>query len=89
MDPAQGENSHRTFFIDTRNTRTEDTVVDKVLFKLFFNEQDLYMGFIISADMAVDPGGELGDPGVNPRQVRPTTARPPAHNPYEEPATIF
>lgn len=36
----------------------------------------------MSADMAVDPGGELGDPGVNPGQVWSATAGPPAHNPY-------
>lgn len=43
-------------------------------------------GFV-SADMAVDPGGELVDPGVDPRQVWPTTAYPPAHNANQEPAT--
>lgn len=43
-------------------------------------------GLDMSADMAVDPGGELADPGVNSRQVRSTTAQPPAHNANEEPA---
>ena len=43
--------------------------------------------FILSADMAVDPGGELVDPGVDPRKVWSATARPPAHNANQEPAT--
>lgn len=41
----------------------------------------------MSADMALDPGGELVDPGVDPRQVWSTTARPPADNANQEPAT--
>lgn len=45
------------------------------------------MGLMVSANMAVDPGGELGDPGVDSRQVWSAAAGPPAHNPYEEPAT--
>jgi len=45
------------------------------------------MTFIMSADMAVDPRGELVDPGVNPRQVGSATAGPPADNPNQEPAT--
>lgn len=32
----------------------------------------------MSADMAVDPGGELVDPGVDARQVWSATASPPA-----------
>lgn len=41
----------------------------------------------VSTDMALDPGGELIDPGVDPRQVWSTTARPPADNANQEPAT--
>lgn len=41
----------------------------------------------MSADMAVDPGGELVDPGVDPRQVWSATARPPADDANQEPAT--
>lgn len=43
--------------------------------------------FIVSADMAVDPGGELVDPGVDPREVWSATARPPADDANQEPAT--
>ena len=41
----------------------------------------------MSADMAVDPGGELVDPGVDPRQVWSAAARPPADDTDQEPAT--
>lgn len=41
----------------------------------------------VSADMAVDPGGELVDPGVDPRQVGSAAARPPADDAHQEPAT--
>lgn len=41
----------------------------------------------VLADMAVDPGGELVDPGVDPRQVGSAAARPPADNAHQEPAT--
>lgn len=37
--------------------------------------------------MAVDPGGELVDPGVDPRPVGSAAARPPADNAHQEPAT--
>lgn len=42
---------------------------------------------LMSADMAVNPGGELVDPGVDSGQVWSATARPPAHNANEEPTT--
>lgn len=41
----------------------------------------------VSADMAADPGGELVDPGVDPRQVGSAAARPPADDAHQEPAT--
>lgn len=41
----------------------------------------------MSADMAVDPGGELVDPGVDARQVWSATASPPADDTNQEPAT--
>ncbi len=41
----------------------------------------------MSADMAIDPRGELVDPGVDPRQVWSATARPPADDADQEPAT--
>lgn len=41
----------------------------------------------MSADMAVDPGGELADPGVDPRKVWSAAARPPADDADQEPAT--
>ena len=40
----------------------------------------------MSADMAVDPRGELVDPGVDARQVGSPTPRPPADDANEEPA---
>lgn len=42
----------------------------------------------MSADMAVDPGDELGDPGVDSRQVWSPTTGSPANNANEEPATF-
>lgn len=42
---------------------------------------------IMSADMAVDPGGELVDPRVDPGQVWSAAARPPADDADQEPAT--
>lgn len=41
----------------------------------------------VLADMAVDPGGELVDPGVDPRLVGSAAARPPADDAHQEPAT--
>lgn len=37
--------------------------------------------------MAVDPGGELVDPGVDPRPVGSAAARPPADDAHQKPAT--
>lgn len=45
------------------------------------------MDDITSADVVVDPGGELVDPGVDPRQIWPAAACTPADNANEEPAT--
>ena len=45
------------------------------------------MNLIMLIDIAVDPRGELVDPGVNSRQVGSATARPPADDPNEEPTT--
>lgn len=41
----------------------------------------------MSADMAVDPGGELVDPGVDPGPVGSAATRPPADDAHQEPAT--
>lgn len=45
------------------------------------------MSCILSADMAVDPRGELVDPSVDTGQVWSATPGPPADNANQEPAT--
>lgn len=44
------------------------------------------MDDVVSADMAVDPGGELINPGVDPGQVWSAAACTPADDANEEPA---
>lgn len=74
-----------------KNTHTQYTVSEDACIILTSAEHiNIYchgrIGFM-SADMAVDPGGELADPGVDPRQVWSATAWPPADNANQEPAT--